>query len=525
MNRKQFAIDPMILLALLLMLALGNSVFAQEVTALEADPSNSNTTRSGEWLDTTLPGYSISQRQVNLTPQAEAKPALSIALIPNEFDLIDGNAAVQYMQAIAFAEQSSALEAMREFRRKSEREAEEAGKDWTQAEPYVWLETVPSNLPIDRVQKYLSYSSWQARYLDEALKRRDCNFDRNIRAVENPIGFFLSEIQGIREVSRHQSMRFRLAIAEDRPQDAIHIFAQQLAMGYHLDQEEFIVSNLVGIACATYGTRDAFYLSENVSSPNLYWAIAALPQPLVSMRSALALEREFAFLQFKQLREVDAVPRPASYWKRFLATLAEQAVDLSDLGLELPAGFETPAGQALLVAAAYPGAKLFLVEELDMAPDAVEALPVTQVVFLAMRRLHEQLRDEIFKVQYLPSSQRAQLSPEVALDVAKSKYGWISALSDLFLPAINAAVSARDRLQQQLALLQTIESIRDHMATHDGKLPEQLSELRLPAPNDPVTLQPFEYVFEAGRAKLSGAVVSHIKYELDLVPAVEGDSP
>lgn len=179
----------------------------------------------------------------------------------------------------------------------------------------------------------------------------------------------------------------------------------------------------------------------------------------------------------------------------------------------------------MLIGAAYPGARLFLTEELGMESDKVEALPVTQVVFLGMRRLYEQLRDDSFKLQYLPSPHRAGFSPYQAEMAAKEKYGWITVLNNLFLPAVQAAGSARDRLQQQLALLQAIEALRDHMAAHDGKLPEQLSELRLPAPNDPVTMQPFEYVYEGGQAKLSGAVSNVIKYELMLVPAVEGSNP
>ncbi len=483
------------------------------------------TTRNGEWLHISSPRQYILQRQVNLTPQAEAKPALSVTLIPNEFDLIDGNAAVQYMQALAFAEQHNALEQLREFQRKGRREVEAGGEDPSQAEPNIWLETAPSDLPLERVRAYLGYSSFQTRYLDEALKRRGCDFDRNIREAKDPVGYLIPEIQMMRELSRLQSMRFRLAIAEARIQDAIQIFAQQLAMGHHLDEEDFIVSNLVGIACADIGVSDAYYLSETAAAPNLYWAIAALPQPLVSMRRALAYERELAFEQFKQFREVDEIPQPAIYWQRFVAELAEEAKDWSDTGFGELEEFETPAAQAMLIGAAYPGAKFFLTEELGMESDKVEALPVTQVVFLGMRRLYEQLRDDSFKLQYLPSPQRAGFSPYQAEMAAKDKYGWITVLNNLFLPAVQAAGSARDRLQQQLALLQTIEALRDHMAAHDGRLPELLSELRLPAPNDPVTLQPFEYVYEAGQAKLAGAVTNAIKYELVLVPAVEGNSP
>lgn len=525
MIHKRFATGHSAAWGLLIASMFCSSVSAQKVAGLMDTSTETVTTRSGEWLNIRSPRQHILQRQVNLTPQAEAKPALSVTLIPNEFDLIDGNAAVQYMQALAFAEQHNALEAIREFQRKGRREAEAAGKDASQAEPHIWLETAPRDLPLERVREYLGYSSFQIRYLDEALKRRDCDFDRNIRAAKDPIGYLLPEIQMMHELSRLQSMRFRLAIAENRLQDAIHIFAQQLALGHHLDGEDFLVSDLVGVACATNGTQDAFYLSETAAAPNLYWAIAALPQPLMSMRHALAYERELAFEQFKQLREVDETPQPAIYWQRFVAKLVEETEGWDDFGLGLPEGFETPAGQATLIGAAYPGAKLFLIEELGMEPDKVEALPVTQVVFLAMRRLYEQVRDESFKLQYLPSPQRAGFSPYQAEKAAKDKYGWISVLNNLFLPAVQAAGSARDRLQQHLALLQTVEALRDHMAAHDGRLPEQLSELRLPAPNDPVTLQPFEYIYEAGRAKLSAAVSNVIKYELVLVPAVEGNTP
>ncbi len=505
-------------LACLLVLGADHPLPAQGISSL-ADDGQISSTREGEWLWTRMSKYSLGQRQVNLTPQAEPKPALSVVLIPNDFDLIDGNAAVQYLQAIGYAEQSAAQQAMQVFNRKSRQEMEAAGKDSSQAEPDVWLQTAPADLPLERVKEYLNYSSFQTRYLEQAVQRRHCDFDRNIREVDNPIGYLLPEVQALRDLARLQSMRFRLAIVENRPRDALRIFGQQLALGHHLDDEEFLVSNLVGIACAGIGIQDSLYLSEQAEAPNMYWAIAALPQPLVSMEKALAYERQFLFEQFKQLRDIDETPQPPIYWKRLLESLA---VDIAQWGeMRLPGGAYTAAGFTALVATAYPGAKLFLVEELKMEADLVEALPVPQVVVLAMRRIHEQLRDEVFKMQYVPLAQRDGFASEKAMQRVFNKYGGVGALSGMFLPAIQAALGAKDRLQQQLALLQTIEAIRDHLASHAGQLPEELSELRLPAPLDPQTSQPFEYHREAGRAKLSGAVASHVKYEFELVPTIK----
>ncbi len=499
----------------MLVLPAANRLSAQAVFSL-ADEGSPTATRQGEWLSTSMGRYTLMHREVRLTPQAEPKPALSIALIPNDLDLVDGNAAVQYLQAMAFAEQQSALEAMRRFQQKGFQDAQAAGKDTSMSEPNVWLQTIPADLPVERVKEYLGYSTFQMRYLEQAAQRRSCSFDRNIKSVENPIGYLLSEIQAMRELSRLQSMRFRLAIAENRPQDATRIFGQQLAMGHHLDSEEFLVSNLVGIACAGIGVNDGFFLSEQPSAPNLYWAIAALPQPLVSMRRSMAYERELFFEQFKQFRSVDETPLPPAFWQRFVREFEKTLAQGYDFG-QIQAAIES-AGMATLIAAAYPGAKLFLLEERGMQPEELASMPVSQVVLLAVRRYHEQARDELLKTQYLPHPQRKALGGEQALQDMRNKYGLVTALSDSLLPAIQGVIGARERLQQQLALLQTVEAIREHLASHGGQLPERLSDLRLPAPIDPLTFEPFAYHLEAGRATLSGSVASSVKYEFLLIP-------
>ena len=71
-------------------------------------------------------------------------------------------------------------------------------------------------------------------------------------------------------------------------------------------------------------------------------------------------------------------------------------------------------------------------------------------------------------------------------------------------------------MQQQLALWQTIEAIRNHLATHDNKLPATLEELELPAPHDPLTNGPFEYAIHPAGATLKGAENPGIRYQFEL---------
>lgn len=452
--------------------------------------------------------WSTFRRVMELSPQREAQPALSIQLIPNKFHRKNGNAALFYLQAMGLFERSAVQQAKRDFERE-QREAvlAEDGNAYN-APPYSWVNAPPNEVPVEALKNYLVYTSFQPRYLAEAAQREECDFDRRIQEVDNPIGYLLPEIQSMRELVRQQSLRFILAVAEDRPHDAVEILGQQLALGSHIGQDHFLVSALVGVACANIGMIDAFYLCEHPDAPNLYWAVAALPNPLVDMRPSLSFERELLFMQFKQLAEVDETPRSDDYWKQFVSdfipTIQQLEPSIGSLG---------EVGIALGV----PGAKRYLREVVGLDDETLQQLPNTQIFFLAVRRYYERSRDELFKAFYAPG-QRAAIFEKSGESLAEdmNEFGIITMPANVLLPAIQAVDSAQRRLQQQLALLQTVESIRHHLATHDDAFPKTLDELELPVPRDPATDQPFEYELTKETAKLTGGVFPGLRYEFVL---------
>ena len=67
-----------------------------------------------------------------------------------------------------------------------------------------------------------------------------------------------------------------------------------------------------------------------------------------------------------------------------------------------------------------------------------------------------------------------------------------------------------------LWLADAIEAIRDFMARNDGNLPQDLSELYLPAPLDPVTGGDFSYELQGNRAVLQGATSRVLTYQFVL---------
>ena len=84
------------------------------------------------------------------------------------------------------------------------------------------------------------------------------------------------------------------------------------------------------------------------------------------------------------------------------------------------------------------------------------------------------------------------------------RIGWASMPVNTFLPAINAARSAQQRMQSQIAMLQTVEAIRLYGAENGGKLPASLANLPVPAPVDPATGKPFLYEVSGDKAVLTG---------------------
>ena len=388
----------------------------------------------------------------------------------------------------------------------------------------------PQELPLDEVKDFLRLTEFQRPMIAEAARRRRFDMDRNIRHVEDPIGYRLSDVQAMRELARTQSLRCKVAIAEGRIDDALAILGQQYALGRHLGQDDFLVSNLVGLACTGIAWDDALQLVQHPDAPNLHWAFASMPRPLIDMRYAMGFERQFLYLQLKVLREVDRTPRPPGYWQDFLDRLTSQLGEYFARQLATPVSDDPQTARALLtgfVAAAYPGAKRYLVEEQGMAREQVEAYPIAQVVFLAIVRHYDEVRDEYFKWLHVPFH-HARLRAAEADEMVQQRgrqLGWSAAPAQLLLPAVLAARSAAARLEQQLALIQTVEAIRMYGATRHRKLPNSLDDLPVPAPLDPFTGTPVEYEHHGDHAVLQGHQLPGMRYRFVLrfaEPSVAG---
>lgn len=504
MLRRIVAPDKRAMMPLLIgsMLVFCNHLLAQSE---DTDPSKN-------WSFERLDGGSLARRTLHLVPAAEPNPALRLRLVPGGQEAEQGNAAMSYLKAMGFLEHTQQRIAVEEFILSERAKISESARGQTASPPDAWYELWPQVIPVNQVDEYLKLLDFQTRFLDDANRRTHCDFGRHIGETDEPYwAYLLPEIQQCRELARTQRLRFLVALAKGDVDAAVKVFGQQLTLGYHIGQDDFLVSSLVGIACANIGFYDAYFLCEANESPNMYWAMAALPNPLVSIAKPVELELSQALGLRSELEQLTLTESNLTQTRVLLANLQDAIQQLGDSQnnqIALP----------LAIANSYPEAVDYLVSRCGEDPNVLDDLPRSQVWLVAVSRLNAEIADQYRMVFLVDETRRLDRASacEKMLNSMSERYGPLTMVSKLVLPAIRVSVIAEFRTKQQRALLQTVESIRHHLAVSKGRLPKSLDDLDLPAINDPVTGQPFEYSCSGDQAILRSASLPNFRTELTL---------
>jgi hypothetical protein len=202
-------------------------------------------------------------------------------------------------------------------------------------------------------------------------------------------------------------------------------------------------------------------------------------------------------------------------WRRVVDRLAEIAAEWGDQPL-----YGNRAWVAAVVMKKYPMAKAWLAEH-GFSPEAVEAMPVPEVVARYTLATYEELRDETFKWFYAPywkAVEGMEQSDEVLRQWAHGDREIIPVATRV-LPAVFSVRMAEVRIDRRIAALRVVEALRMYAAAHDGRLPQRLDAIsEVPIPDDPVTGGPFAYELRGESAVLSGPPVraDRLRWEIKM---------
>jgi hypothetical protein len=415
--------------------------------------------------------------RLTVRPMAAPKPALKYVLLPEMKDMEPGNPVQGYLKC--FSEQQNFW-----FDRT-------AGLNRQK-----WQDVPLHELPLDHVRQYGYLGSHGGPLVraERAARLTTPDWQVLLAAKREGPNMLLPEIQQHREIGSALKVRFRAQIAQ-RDYDGAVVTAQTMfALSRHLGEHPALISNLVGLAVANLATGPLEEMVQEPDSPNLFWALTDLPNPIVSIQRGLEGERMFSAWQFVGLD--GSAPMADAALRKVVAQIAQvqkYKVEARDATrVDVPAWLKERAGDEKVVAAARRR-----LAEAGLDQEKLKEFPPLQVVLLDEKHAHDVVRDEVMKwmkVPYWQAQDHLSVTPPTGDDPLTAD-----------LPRIPVRVRrAQTRIQQRLALLAHVEALRLYAADHGGKLPARLSDVALPLPVDPVTGKAFRYEVDGQTAVLQG---------------------
>ena len=347
--------------------------------------------------------------------------------------------------------------------------------------------------------------------LREATLRRQCDWQWQVEEIRGPdvIAFLLEEIQVSRELCRGLMLVARVDLAKGEHDQVLDTLRMNYRLGHDVGKAPFLVSDLVGIAICQMGNHQLIELIAQQDSPNLYWAIAELPDPMVSIQDSMRAEMSTGLRIFPFILNAETAEHSPEEWARLMADAvidSQQVVSSGGLKDDEQGRLTARFGVAAMSMVVYPAAKQRLMDG-GMTKAEVEAMPVGKVVSIDALREYRRIADSIEKWSYVPArvlrNHEVEINKELDVNPAEGlSRGFGHTLASLLLPAVQAARSAEQRLIWQTHGIQTVEAIRMHAAA-TGKLPESLEEITIvPLPRNPITDEPYKYKLEGNTATL-----------------------
>jgi hypothetical protein len=408
-------------------------------------------------------------------------PALKYHLLPELHELNPGNPIQAYLNC--FSEQNNFF----------------YGKQSVE-DRIKWLDMPLQDLPVDKIR---GYGGVALRNADAAARLDNPDWQMLLKVKNTDAELRVPEVGQIRRLGEALHLRLRGEIADHRFDDALVTMQTLLALSRHMAEHPTSIGFLVSISIASFVADSFEEMIAQPGCPNLFWALANLPQPFVDIRRSLQSRRMEFMKEFDQVDDktsmtenqvqkvVDQFQRIQHRYKAMLGSPSK--IESNAEIPEIRAWFADRSKDQAYVASAR---KRMIESGTD--GQLVERFPSLQVVFLNEKRLFLERRDDRHKGQLLPYW---QFDSSLGDGNSNSDFP-LARMSDLFPVYKNNGRQWQATLEQRFAVLRCIEALRLHAAENDGKLPARLADVKLPLPVDPMTGKAFEYRLDGDVASL-----------------------
>lgn len=412
--------------------------------------------------------------RLTVQPADEPRPALKYQLLPSILDRTEGDAAALYYLAMTFTTREHTNKMRDRIR--------------------VWIKTPPKKLleelPVDEARRVLSGYSAALRHIELAARRETCDWGLPIRT--DGYNITLPSLGRYKELARVLAVKARLEIAEGRYEQAVRTLSTGYGMARHLAEGPTLVHDLVGVAITSLMSEQVQELIQSEGSPNMYWALASLPRPVVSLREAMDYESSSLYMAYPQLRGLADKQLSPEQWR----AMTDEFAKIRDMIHGEPSGTSAKLFMTAWAIKLYPEAKQSLISKGRMR-EQVEAMPVQQVIAIHCLESYDYWKDELFKWYCLPYWQGREGMQKAGAAFRKWNKTNRGNPFTALLPTLSRAYFIRVKTDRRIAALRCIEAVRMFAAKNEGRLPKRLDELTdAPVPIDPVTGKGFDYKVE-----------------------------
>jgi hypothetical protein len=452
-----------------------------------------------------------------LRPMATTQPALAHKLVPDVSEQTPGNAVTLYLMARRFwPDQKTTNEIL----------LPENGR-------YDYEETPIDQFPQKYSERLLAEYAQTLRFIDLGARRREAEWDTGWRETQlRDNNKSLSYLNDLRHAQNLLAFRVRYQLSRGDWAGAEYTLQTGFSLAHHLGTEPLLIQGLVQVGLTELMLqRGVAEWISRPNAPNLYWSLSNLP-PLVQP-SAVAQEEQLAMKYWKpRLYQAMRGELPADQWPQFVRESAADLIENRPPYKPDPARAEAEAKR--LVAAAAPGARQALAAA-GVPKDQLDAMPAEQAAGMYWTREYRRAADEMWKVWPLPYPEGdveikrfwQELAPdrppalENPLIQTYLVQGGGGGPPDYSKPALWRGRYQIARTERSIALLRTVEAVRDYAGRHDGRPPERLEQITdLPVPIDSFSGKPFTYHFEGNMVVVEAlppagfSLWSGVRYEL-----------
>ncbi len=413
--------------------------------------------------------------KLTVAPATLPSPALKYQLLPELKNMTPGNAALFYQRA-------HSPDWWFTLSKKKVLDGEKLDR---------WLELPLEKLPRQETRFLENFEG--LRETDLAARREYCNWDLTDRVKTEGMFFLLPDYQAFRTYGLLLGVRSRLEMADGKLDQSVYTLQTGFKMSRDVANAPTYLQALVGIGIAQHMSGRVEDLIQRPGAPNLYWALATLPEPFIDLRKPSQGERTLLEATFPELKGVENTVWDKRQQQAFMDRLSQLSDTVGSWGFHTRSDLQFKFMSVLVVTRAYPEAKQFLLARGRPAAE-VDAMPAIQVCLIYWLHNYQQLQDDFDKWMALPYWQ-ARAGLQKAGEDVRAAAGRFERFPFLdFLPAIERIYDARARLDRHLAALRCIEAVRCYAAAHDGKPPTSLSDItEVPVPIDPTTGHAFDY--------------------------------